>query len=262
MTSEPDWERSINGGHQGLLFECGQDVCKIYSLQIGPRARRMAIREARALKMVEAFDDVPAPRLRGIRKFKSGWGVIMTRIQGQDFARTVRDHPEAKAECMKQMARLHIAVHRHAARRLPSLKTWLAKEIRKAGKFDATFPTDVLLQRLVKMPDSDRLCHGDFHFSNVMGQPGKPSIIDWPSAMRGHPAADVCQSWLLIQRTDPSLADAYVKAYVSESGLTPNDIFRWRAIVAGARLADNVPDEVVRLKEIVDEGLSQWASQV
>jgi len=36
-----------------------------------------------------------------------------------------------------------------------------------------------------------------------------------------------------------------------------DDIFRWRAIVAGVRLADNVPDEVVRLKEIVDEGLAQ-----
>ena len=52
-------------------------------------------------------------------------------------------------------------------------------------------------------------------------------------------------------------AMAYVRAYASESSLTVKDIFRWRAIVAGARLADNVPDEVMRLKEIVAEGLSQ-----
>jgi aminoglycoside phosphotransferase (APT) family kinase protein len=258
MTSEPDWERPITGGHQGVLFECGQDVCKIYSLQIGARrARRMAAREARALKVVEAFDDVPTPRLRGFGRFKPGWGVVMTRIRGRDFGRIVRDHPEAKLECMRQMARLHVAVHRHPAPRLPPLKAWLAKEIRK-GKVDAAFPADTLLRRLAEMPEGDRLLHGDFHFSNVMGEPGNASIIDWPSAMRGHPAADVCQSWLLMQRP-PGEQDAmaYVRAYASESGLTVKDIFRWRAIVAGARLADNVPDEVMRLKEIVAEGLSQ-----
>jgi len=258
MISEPDWERPINGGHQGLLFECGQDVCKIYRLQIGRRARGMAVHEARALKIVEACDDVPAPRLRGFRRFKPGWGMVMTRIQGRDFGRIVRDHPEAKPQFMKQLVSLHIAVHRHPAPRLPSLKAWLVKEIQKAGAVDATFPTGALLQRLAEMPEGDRLCHGDFHFSNVMGEPGNASILDWPSAMRGHPAADVCQSWLLMQRPPGEQdARAYVEAYAGESGLTVKDILGWRAIVAGARLADNVPNEVARLKQIVAEGLSQ-----
>ena len=52
-------------------------------------------------------------------------------------------------------------------------------------------------------------------------------------------------------------AIAYVKAYARESGSTVKDILDWRAIVAGARLADNVPREVARLKDIVTEGLSQ-----
>ena len=107
------------------------------------------------------------------------------------------------------------------------------------------------------MPEGDRLCHGDFHLLNVMGQPGNASIVDWPSAMRGHPAADVCQSWLLMQRTDRRLADTYVETYSSESGLTVKDVRDWRVIVAGARLADDVPGELVRLQEIVADGLSQ-----
>jgi Ser/Thr protein kinase RdoA (MazF antagonist) len=150
-------------------------------------------------------------------------------------------------------------LHGHRMLRLPTLKGWLEREIREPGrKRGAGFPTQHLLTRLAEMPDSDRLCHGDFHFSNVMGELGNASIIDWPSAMRGHPAADVCQSWLLMQRP-PGQQDAmaYVRAYASESGLTVKDILEWRAIVAGARLADNVPEEVMRLKEIVAEGLSQ-----
>src|SRR5262249_28319690 len=133
---------------------------------------------------------------------------------GQDFGRTMGERPEVAPEYLQAMARLHVALHRHQARRLPSLKAWLGGEIREAGeKFGATFPAVALLERLSDLPDGDRLCHGDLHFANVMGQAGDASIIDWPSAMRGHPAADVCQSWLLMQRADMALADAYVGAY-------------------------------------------------
>jgi hypothetical protein len=123
-----------------------------------------SFREARALKIVDAFDDVPAPRLLGVRQFKDRWGVIMTRVNGQNFARTFRDRPEAKPEYMKEMASLHIAIHRRQVPRLPALKAWLGDEIQKLG---ATLPTRALLDRLAKVPDSDRLCHGDFHPANV-----------------------------------------------------------------------------------------------
>jgi aminoglycoside phosphotransferase (APT) family kinase protein len=90
-----------------------------------------------------------------------------------------------------------------------------------------------------------------------MGKPGNAWIIDWTHATLGDPAVDVCQSWLLIQRSDKELAADYVETYARESGRELNDILRWRPVVAGARLADNVPGEVNRLKAIVFEGLSQ-----
>jgi aminoglycoside phosphotransferase (APT) family kinase protein len=114
-----------------------------------------------------------------------------------------------------------------------------------------------LLDRLAELPDCDRLCHGDFHPSNIVGTPGHASIIDWPHAARGEPTVDVCQSWLLMQRSDPELAFAYVEAYAKEGGLAPANILYWSPVVAGARLADNVPREVERLKQIISDGLSR-----
>jgi Phosphotransferase enzyme family len=35
------------------------------------------------------------------------------------------------------------------------------------------------------MPDDDRLCHGDFHPLNVLGEASQPFVIDWPDACRG-----------------------------------------------------------------------------
>jgi aminoglycoside phosphotransferase (APT) family kinase protein len=259
MTSEFELGRRIGGGHQAELFECGQDACKLYGSHIRMHiAKRMAVREARALKIVDAFDDVPAPRLLGVRQFNDRWGVIMSRIEGQNFASILSEGRESKPY-LEEMARLHVAVHRHRAPRLPALKARLGDEIRKAGiKPGATLPIRALLDRLDKMPDSDRLCHGDFHPFNVMGKLGNAWIVDWPHAMRGDPAVDVCQSWLLMQRP-PGEQDAmaYVEAYAIESGLRPNNILHWRAIVAGARLADDVPSEEEMLRKIVAEGLSQ-----
>ena len=175
----------------------------------------------------------------------------MSRIEVDTFDGTLHD-----PDCMREMARLHVAIHQHSAPGLPALKVWLGDEIQNAGtKLGAAL--QAVLDRLAEMPESNRLCHGDFQPSNVMGKPGNAWIIDWTHATHGDPAVDVCQSWLLIQRSDKELAAAYVDAYARESAREPDDILRWGPIVAGARLADDVPAEVEMLRRIVLEGFAR-----
>jgi aminoglycoside phosphotransferase (APT) family kinase protein len=257
MASEPG--RPIGcGGDQAEVFECGQNVCKLYRPHIDKQlAKRMAFQEADALRLVDGFDDVPAPRVLDVRQIKDRWGVIMSRLEGQNLASILSDGRQSRPY-MEEMARLHVAIHRHHAPMLPALKAWLWGEIRTAGtKIGDTLPLQGLLDRLAKMPDGDWLCHGDFQPSNVMWSPGNASIMDWPNATRGDPAIDVCQSWLLMERRDKLLASAYIDAYGRESGRKPKDILHWSPIVAAARLADDVPGEVERLKAIIVEGLSK-----
>jgi hypothetical protein len=152
-TSQPDWERPITGGHQGVLFVCGLDVCKVYSWAIGARrARNMAAREARALRTVEAFDDVPAPRLRGVRRFKPESGVVMTRIQGREFGRIVRDHPEVKPEYMTQMARCTSPFIGTSRRRgyLPSRPPGLGKKFGRPARLMQRSPQTPCCSNLPK----------------------------------------------------------------------------------------------------------------
>jgi Ser/Thr protein kinase RdoA (MazF antagonist) len=259
MTSEPEFNRPVSGGHQAQVFKYGQDALKLYQSHV-PKC--LAFQEAAALAIVEALD-VPAPRLRGeVRQFadESGvarWGVIMSWVEGPTFAKTLceRSAVTPAPDHLEAMACLHLSVHTHRAAQLPALKTQLGDNIRKAtklGKLNDMQEQD-LLDRLAKMPESDWLCHGDFQPSNVIGRPGNAWIVDWPDATRGEPAVDVCQSYLLMQRSDPQLAFAYVEAYANESGLVPDEILAaWLAIVAGARLADDVPNEVKTLRAMVD----------
>jgi thiamine kinase-like enzyme len=190
----------------------------------------------------------------GVRQIRGQWGVIMSRINGQNFTRALSGG-QGPTPYLEEMARLHVAIHRHRAPGLPSLKAWLGDEIQQAeANLGAALQS--VLDRLAEMPHSDRLCHGDFQPSNVMGKPGNAWIIDWPHAAQGDPAIDVCQSWLLMQRSEKEVATAYVEAYAKESGREPDDVLRWAPIVASARLG-NVPSEADSLTPIVFEGLSR-----
>ena len=74
MNSEPELGSRISGGDQAELFGFGKDVYKLYGSHVRPRdAKHMAIREARVLKIVEDFDDVPAPRVLGVRQIEGRW---------------------------------------------------------------------------------------------------------------------------------------------------------------------------------------------
>jgi aminoglycoside phosphotransferase (APT) family kinase protein len=245
--SELEPGRLIGSGKEAEVFEYGREVLKLYRLGI---AKRSAFREAAILAIIEAFD-VPAPRTLGVRTVGERWGVIMTRADGPSFAEAMGGRTEALPVYMKAMVRLQLAIHRHEAVLLPDLKPRLMDRIRRATILGAA-RQGRLLDRLADMPAGDRLCHGDFHPFNVMGEPDNACIVDWLDATRGEPAADACRSYLLMRGVEPTWASAYLDAYATESGLSPNDILGWLPILAAARLAEDVPSETEALMAIVD----------
>ncbi len=115
---------------------------------------------------------------------------------------------------------------------LGRLKPRLTRNIARTSLLDEP-RKQVLLSRLVDMPEGDRLCHGDFHPVNVSGQTSQPIVIDWPDACRGDPSADVCRSYVLLK-------------------ISRATIVAWLHYVAAARLAEDVPHDFERLLEIVN----------
>jgi aminoglycoside phosphotransferase (APT) family kinase protein len=245
--SEPELGRLIGSGREAEVFEYGRTILKLYRSEV---PKRSAFREAAILAIVESLE-VPAPRALGVREIGERWGVIMSRVEGTSFADALFAQPALMPDYMKEMARLQLAVHRHAATLLSNLKARLLGNIRKATVLGSARQS-ALLDRLADMPDGDRLCHGDFHPLNILGRPGSASIVDWLDATRGEPAADACRSYLLIRHLDPTWASTYLDAYAAESGASPGNILDWLPLVAGARLAEDVPSEAEALMAMVD----------
>ena len=131
---------------------------------------------------------------------------------------------------------------RPAGPQFASLKSRLATNITGIGLLDEQLK-QALLGRLAGMPGGDRLCHGDFHPVNVLGQNSLPMVIDWPDACCGDPAADVCRSYLLLKLHAEDIAEPYLDAYCNITNTPRANILDWLRYVAAARLAEDVPDD-------------------
>jgi Ser/Thr protein kinase RdoA (MazF antagonist) len=239
----------IGEGKVAEVFEYGEGrVLKLYR---AGQPRREAERELGILDIVEAAG-IAAPRAFDVEQVDGRWGVMMSRVDGRPFAETMLATPAAIEPYLVAMARLHAAIHAAPGTALAPLKVRLARKIEASELSDPVRRR--LRDRSKALPDGDRLLHGDFHPFNILGTPERATVVDWLDATSGPPAADLCRSWLLMQAVSRDLADAYVATYLAVSALPRDVVFAWLPVLAAARLAENVPDEVDALIAMAEAG--------
>jgi aminoglycoside phosphotransferase (APT) family kinase protein len=186
--------RLVAGGNVAEVFEWGPRVVKLYR---SAAAKPTVFREAGNHAAVEALG-LPVPAIWAVQQINGRWGIVFDRVRGTSFAEQMLGDATALPRYLDILARLQARIHAHQAHEFRSLKVRLATNIARAKLVDDP-RKQILLGRLAVMPEGDRLCHGDFHPINVLGEVSQPVVIDWPDACRGHPAADVCRSYLLLK---------------------------------------------------------------
>ena len=238
--------RLLAAGNVAEVFEWGSRVVKLYR---SSARKPTAFREAAIRAAVEAMA-LPVPAVWGVVEVGGRWGIVFDRVNERSFAERMREDPSVIPECLQALARLHARIHSQPARQLGNLKARLATNIAATGLLDEPLK-QILLGRLAGMPDGDRLCHGDFHPVNVLGQNLLPIVIDWADASCGDPAADVCRSYLLLKLHAEDIAEPYLDAYCNITNTSRASILDWLPYVAAARLAEDVPDDWARLLEML-----------
>jgi hypothetical protein len=239
--------RLLAAGNVAEVFEWGFRVVKLYR---SSARKPTAFREAAIHAAVEAMA-LPVPAVWGLLEVGGRWGIVFDRVKERSFAERMREDPSLIPECLQTLARLHARIHDQPAPQLfGSLKSRLATNIAGTGFLDEPLK-QILLGRLADMPDGNRLCHGDFHPINVLGQNSLPMVIDWPDACGGDPAADVCRSYLLLKLHAEDIAEPYLDAYCGINNTLRAKILDWLPYIAAARLVEDVPDDWERLLKIV-----------
>lgn len=234
----------LGAGKEAEIYAYGEHVLKLYQR---PEQRSVAFGEAAILAIV-ARHGLPSPAVFEAGLYDGRWGLVMARAQGEPLGKLAAADPSLIPAALAAMVRLHVAVHACIESDLAALKPRLANRIARVSGLEAH--RDTLLATLAALPDGNRLCHGDFHPLNLMGPPEALTIVDWPDATSGPPAADACRTYLLLLPHLPELANRYLASYATASGIAETAILAWLPVLAAARLCENVPNEEPLLRRL------------
>jgi len=251
-----------------FAWESGK-VLRLYRDRF-PRAK--AEYQVRALEAVRKAG-VRVPEVFETVEVNGRFGVVLERIDGTDLLTLLGRKPwrigwvgaiAGRAQAEINSARAPDAV--------PPLMRRYAMIFERIAAIPKNY-AEAALARLKELPDGDRLLHGDFHPGNVMMQEGRPVILDWSSAARGCPEADLARTRMLMDLAEPPpgtpavvriaamfarsiLRDAHVRAYRAARPTDEALILEWELPVAVVRLAEDVKAERKKLIAYIEERLA------
>lgn len=245
----------LGAGREAEVF--AWDEGRVLRLARDPEAAGMIERERLALAAAHgAGARVPGAYERVTVDGRPG--VILDRVDGADLLEWLGRRPWALRSVARTLGRQHAALHRvEAPAGLPSLRDDLGRRLRST-----LVPDDVrrrALARLDRLPDGDRLLHGDFHPANLLRTGDGCVVIDWTNGTSGDPAADVARTLLLmggkptgdvpafVRRLAPVargiVVAGYLRAYARELPLDRDRVERWLPVWAAARLSEDIESD-------------------
>ncbi|WP_379158520.1 phosphotransferase family protein [Paenibacillus sp. sgz5001063] len=201
--------------------------------------------------------NVPTPQPMEIAAFEGRMGIVFQQIEGRSMLRLIGEKPWKLPGYARQMAELHHNLHKlQGAEAFGNQKENLKGSIISAPML-ALEEKSAILAKLERLPEGDRLLHGDFHPDNVLLD-GQPWIIDWMTGGSGHPAGDAARSVIILSMgalppgaslttrfitafIRKRLTKEYIREYLRLSGLTYAEVNAWVLPVAAARLSEGVP---------------------
>lgn len=189
--------------------------------------------------------------------------IVYDYLEGQVLMEIIGRNPARILHYLGRIADCHAEILQGTSDTLDRYKDHLAYAIAHAPHLDEVSRTR-LLQRLADMPDGDHVLHGDLHPLNIIVDGERYTAIDWMTASRGDPAADIARTLFIMryssQQEPKGFAEkakrvlvghlvefAYLRRVMKKAGVTKAQVYRWIPFMAAGRLTEERPPCEVRL---------------
>lgn len=247
----------IGEGNTADVFDIGNDkVAKLFHLGYSEGAM---LRELKNSQMMNDLD-IPIAKSYGAIVCEGRNGIIYDKIEGQSLLKVLFETFDIE-KGTRILANTHkriISEHLPAA---IDCKVILEDNITKAEDLNIERRSK-LLGILADLPDGNNLCHGDFHFGNLlMGKQGT-YIIDFMNICKGVQNYDIARTLYLIEMTPvpentqnqqeiKEMKRQAADIYLGEMGVERDFLTDWSAVTAAARLSELHKDQSVERNNIL-----------
>jgi len=209
--------------------------------------------EAKVATLVHSLG-LPSVACHGVAEADGRLGVVLDRLDGVSLNELAeKDLPHLPKYC-DILADLHVALHTGHAGDLPDVRE-RAVALLDTGTLQELTPAEreSLTRQIRALPDGDSILHLDYHTQNAFRNGDGYAIIDWLSAARGHPAADVAMSVVMMREVElfpgtPPLKlllyqvarrvilHFYLKRYLAQGTVTRAEVDQWLTCARVLRL--------------------------
>ena len=234
------------------IFVENNTVIKLYN---EGHSQSDILNEALNQSRVEEYSNINVPKLIEVKKIDNRWAIVSEKVEGYTISELLKNNPEAEDEYLNLFVDIQLIILSNEVPLLNRIKEKFTRKLENATNIDENTKYE-LLQRLQGMKNHNKLCHGDFHPSNVIVTEDQSIyVIDWAHVTQGNASADAARTYLLFSiDKKEALAEKYINIFAEKSGIPKAHIQRWIPIVAATQMTKNIPEE--------QEFLSKWINVV
>jgi uncharacterized protein (TIGR02172 family) len=200
---------------------------------------------------------LPVPAVHGVVEVEGRYGIVFDRVDGPLMMEEILTKPGELTYLTELFAEIHAKMHAITVPGLPSQRQKLASQIQSAARLSDE-EREAALSALTRLPEGNKLCHGDYHPGNIIMSSRAPVVIDCADGSQGNPHADVARTLLLLQTAEPGWIedieqrktirrliqsfplDIYFKRYREFQPLSQEQLDAWRLPLAAARLSEGL----------------------
>lgn len=231
------------------------DNDRVVKLYVEGHSQSDILNEALNQSRVQEYSNLNIPKLIEVGKIENRWAIVSERIEGKTISELMKENPENIDNYLNLFVDIQLTILSNEVPLLNRIKEKFTRKLENATNIDENTKYE-LLQRLQGMKNHQKLCHGDYHPSNVIVKDdGTIYVIDWAHVTQGNASADAARTYLLFSiDKQEELAEKYLNLFASKSGIEKSHIQRWIPIVAATQMTKNIPEE--------QEFLSKWINVV
>ena len=241
-------DKLIGSGAQADVYCVGNKAIKLFKEHC---LKAEVFYEAAIHSMVENIK-LPIPKIYEVIEYKGRMAIVMDLIEGTSMKQIIRNDINNIDSYIDIIIDLQIKIHSINAFGFPKMKDRLPQCITNSTVLNNQ-QKEKLMVLLNRFNKGISLCHGDYHFNNLIMTNKTLMVIDWVDATCGSPEADLCRTYMLYSLYAPKgFADMYLNVYCQKTNKAHNEILKWLPIIAGARLSEKNEEEKDKLIKWVE----------